>query len=128
MALIVEAHAVDHPLVFFQPEQPRPVIAHLGKRGDRADLDETEAEAEHLIGHFAVLVEAGREPDRISKAEARHHSLQRRSPRRLRRESSAAAQLQQCYRRAMCPFCLEREGEWTNETIEGHIVPLSLRA
>ena len=45
LALIVEAHAVDHRPVLGQPEQPRLRIARLRPRRQRADLDEAEAEA-----------------------------------------------------------------------------------
>ncbi len=68
--MIVEAHAVDHRLVVGQAEQARLGIAGLRARGDAADLDEAEALTQHGVGHFAILVEAGGQPDRIGKIEA----------------------------------------------------------
>ena len=45
-------------------------IAGLRPRRHGADLDEAEAEREQRVGHLAVLVEAGGEPDRIGEIEA----------------------------------------------------------
>ena len=44
-AAVVEAHPVDDRRAAGQPEQPRPVVAWLGLRGHRAELDEAEARA-----------------------------------------------------------------------------------
>ena len=49
-------------------------IARLRPRRDRPDLDEAEAEPEHLLGHLGVLVEPRREPDRRREVEARRPS------------------------------------------------------
>lgn len=40
-------------------------------RRDRADLHKAETELEQRVGHLGVLVEAGREPDRVGKIEAK---------------------------------------------------------
>ena len=60
---IVESHPVDDRAVLGEPEQPRLRIALLRARRDRSDLDESEAEAEHLLGDFRVFVEPGGETD-----------------------------------------------------------------
>ena len=60
---VVETHAVDDRPVLHQPEQPRLRIARLRPRRDRPDLDEAEAETEHLFRYFGILVEARGEPD-----------------------------------------------------------------
>ena len=64
LTLVVEPHPVDHRLVLGEAEQAGPGIAGLGTRGERAHLDEAEAEAEHLAEGLGILVEAGGEPDR----------------------------------------------------------------
>src|SRR5690606_34686365 len=56
LAAIVEAHAVDGGAVLDQPEQPWPLVAGLRARGERADLDEAEAEAEQLSPGLGILV------------------------------------------------------------------------
>ena len=66
-ALAVEAEPVDHALVRVEAEQARARIARLRLRRHAADFDEAEAEAKQLVRHLGVLVEAGREPDRIGK-------------------------------------------------------------
>src|SRR3546814_6580073 len=68
---VVEAHAVDDRAVLDQPEQARARIAGLRQRGQRADLDETEAEMRHRMRDTRVLVETGREAHRVGQGEAR---------------------------------------------------------
>ena len=53
-----------------QAEHARARIAGLRLRHDAAELDEAEAEGEERVRHLALLVEAGREPDRVRKAAA----------------------------------------------------------
>ena len=68
-ALVVEAEAVDHAFVGFEPEQARARIAGLRQRGDRADLDEAETQPQQRVRDLRVLVETRRDPDRIGKIE-----------------------------------------------------------
>src|SRR6202020_672492 len=56
IALIVEAQAIDQSLLARQSEQAWTRIAGLRQRGQRADLDETEAQAQQPVGDFGVLV------------------------------------------------------------------------
>jgi hypothetical protein len=74
---IVEAEAIDHRAIFAEAEQPRLVVARLRARRDRSDLDETEAERQHVRGHFRVLVEAGCEANRRAEVEPGDSRLQR---------------------------------------------------
>src|SRR4029077_6260409 len=64
-AIAIEAETVDPPLVASEAKHPRPRIPWLGFWRHPARLDEAEAEPEQRIRHFGVLVEAGREADRI---------------------------------------------------------------
>ncbi len=66
-ARIVEAEAVDHALVRFEPEQARPRITGLRQRGERTDLDKAETEPQQRVRHLGVLVETGGEPNRIGE-------------------------------------------------------------
>ena len=84
-AVAVEAEAVDHSLVAREPEHPRAGIAFLRLRHHAAEFDEAEAEAEKLIGHFALLVEARRKTDGIGEVPAEHVDGQARIVRRRRR-------------------------------------------
>ena len=64
----VEAEAVDDRFVPLQAEDARARVAGLRPRHDAAELHEAEAEREQRVGDLALLVEAGREPDRIGDA------------------------------------------------------------
>src|SRR6185437_11477022 len=66
-ALVVEAESVDDGAILPQPEHPGPRIAGLGTGGDGAAFDETEAQLEHEVGDFGILVEAGGEPQGVWK-------------------------------------------------------------
>ena len=76
MALVVEAHPVNHRGIVFQPEQPRPRIAVLRSGRHRADLGKPEAHRQHLIGHLCVLVEPGSDADRVGQGESKHFGCQ----------------------------------------------------
>ena len=67
IAVVVEAQPIDQSLVARQAKQPRPGIAGLGARRQRADLDEAEAGAEQRAGNLGVLVEARRHAERIGE-------------------------------------------------------------
>ena len=69
-AIAVEAETVDDALVRVEPEQPRTRIARLRLRRDAARLDKAEAQPQQRIDHFGMLVEAGRQADRIGKRQA----------------------------------------------------------
>src|SRR4029078_12600589 len=59
LTAIVEAHAVDDRAVLAEAKQARLRIPLLRAWGQRSHLDEPEAQAEHLLGHFRILVETG---------------------------------------------------------------------
>ena len=69
-AVVVEAHAVDQRAIAGQPEHPGPRVAGLRLGGDRADLDEAEAEREQRAHAPGVLVEPGGEPERAGQLAA----------------------------------------------------------
>ena len=62
---------VYHSPVLLQPEHPRLEVPHLRRGRDRANLHEAET---HVDGQafrgLAILVETGRNPDRVTKIEA----------------------------------------------------------
>ena len=69
---IVETHAIDHRAIRLQSVEPRLGIARLrpGRHGTRFDKPEAQP---HQRGRCdSVLVEAGREPDRVGEPEAQH--------------------------------------------------------
>ena len=66
---IVEAHAVDDGAILRQPKQARTRIAGLGTRRDRAGLDETETHPHQGAQRHRILVEAGRQADRIAEGQ-----------------------------------------------------------
>jgi hypothetical protein len=65
----VEAQAIDQALVGHQPKQARARIAGLRQRGNGADFDKAEAQAQQRIGDLAVLVKACRHAERVGKVE-----------------------------------------------------------
>src|SRR5205814_9190427 len=118
LADIVEAHAVDHRLVLFQPEQARLRIALLWARGQRAYLDEAEAERQQLLGHFGVLVEACRQADGRRKIETSDCRLER------FREIGRPPRWDQFQRLDSQPvrrLGVERKGQWADERVEAHV-------
>ena len=80
-AAVVEAHPVDDRAVGDEPEQPRPRIAVLRDRGERAHLDVPEAERVQPAGAADVLVEARRDAERRVEAQS-----ERRRPRARARD------------------------------------------
>src|SRR5262249_51948817 len=70
LALAVEAEAVDHRLVGVESEQARPRITDLRARRYGPDLDEAETHTQQRVRHLGVLVETGRDADRVGKAQA----------------------------------------------------------
>ena len=70
VALVVEAQPVDDGTVAHQPENARTRISRLRQGRHRADLGETETEAQKRVRHIAVLVEPGGHAERIGKADA----------------------------------------------------------
>lgn len=85
--VVVEAHAVDQRLRLRQPEQARARVARLRARGDGADLDEAEAERQQRVHVGAVLVQPGREPDRVGEGQPERAGRQRRRRRRFSYDS-----------------------------------------
>jgi len=63
-AAVVEAEPVDERAIADQPEHARPRVAGLRLGGDRAELDEAEAERGQLGRVTRVLVEAGGQAER----------------------------------------------------------------
>ena len=66
----VEPEPVDQRAIGIESKDPRARIAGLRKRRDRADLDKAETEPQQRIGHARVLVETGRNADRVRKVAA----------------------------------------------------------
>ncbi len=77
-ALPVEAEPVDHALVGSEPEDARTLIAGLGPRRHRSDLDEAEAQPQQRIGNRGVLVKARGNSDRIGKIAPKGADAERR--------------------------------------------------
>ena len=115
-AAVVEAHAVDHRAVLFQPEQARLRVARLRQGRDRADLGKAEAEAEQRVGHLCILVEARRHAERIGKGQPRDMGFQRATgPRR----PSGGLQPEGGERQGVGAFGIEREQQRADQRI-GH--------
>ena len=74
--------------------------------------------AEHLLGHFGVLVEPGGEPDRRSGSRAPRRVV--RSEAGKSRRPARRHQLQRRDRRPMRGLGVEREGERADERVERH--------
>ncbi len=115
VAVIVEAEAVDDGPVGRQPEDARARIALLRQGRDRADLDEAEAEIEERVDHFAVLVEAGGEPERIGKVEIEHPAGEPRVGERPAGNDVAAETVES---EPMCLFRIEAEEKWPEQRID----------
>ena len=85
----VEAETVDHRLILAQAEQAGPWIARLRLGRDGADLDETEARAQHRVDDTGVLVESGGKANGIGEIPSPHaageHGI---VPRRRRRHEA----------------------------------------
>src|SRR3546814_5423688 len=77
-----------------QPEQPRTRIALLRQRGQRADLDEAEAEVRHRVRDAGVLVETRRDADGIGKGETREPASEHRARQRLPRARQGGERVQ----------------------------------
>src|SRR5690606_32550006 len=105
VTLIVETEAVDHRLIFGQPEDTRLGIARLRQRRDRADLGEAEAEPEQSVRHFGVLVIAGRHAERIGEVEPAQRDTKPRVTASRRRAAEAGAQRE--YRQSVRVFGIE---------------------
>ncbi len=73
-AIIIEAHAVDERLVAGQAKEAGTRIAGLGMLGDRANLDEAEAERRQRGNGARVFIEARRQPDGVRKAQTKDRS------------------------------------------------------
>ena len=110
-----------------KPEQPRERIAGLRERRDRAHFDEAEAEREHLLGDFGILVEARGKSDRIGKAQPRDPRLERRRRWRSGRECGACPQFQKGDRRPMRALGVEAKQQRTDQRVEGHALRSSCR-
>ena len=114
-AVAVEAEAVDHRLIGIQPKKTRLRIARLRLRRHAPDLDEAEAEPQQRVRHLGVLVEPGREPDRIGERQPERLHAQlfvvRRGPRQRR-------ELQRVQRQPMRDFGIERAQQRPGKTIE----------
>jgi hypothetical protein len=70
-AIVVEAHPINHRLLLRVPEHARFRVTGLGDRRDRPNLDMTETECGRRRPRPRVLVESGRESDRVWKHESK---------------------------------------------------------
>ena len=77
-AIAVEAEPVDDRPVGREAEQTRLRIALLRARGHRPDFDKGEALPQQRRVRLCVLVEAGREPDRVRQVEPGERGAQTR--------------------------------------------------
>ena len=68
-AVVVEAEAIDDGRVLAQAKQARPGVAVLRLRRQRPDFDEAETETQYRPWNFGVLVEPGREAERVREGE-----------------------------------------------------------
>ena len=93
-AVVVEAETIDDRVVLRQTKHPRLGIAFLRLRRDRADFDETEAQREQCVDMRAVLIQSGRQADRIGKGQAQ----------RFHREGFWLARQQRTEPGAVCRF------------------------
>ncbi len=100
-----------------EPEQARLRVAGLRARGERADLDETEAEAEHLAEDLGILVESCGEADRIGEGESGDDGGEHRIG---CWGTTGGLGLQRPDRQPVRPLRIEREGEGPKERVEGH--------
>ena len=93
-AVVVEAEPVDDRVVGVETEQARARIAGLRARRHGADLDEAEAEPQQRVRHLGILVEAGREADRIGEIQPEGADRKPRivGPRRRQRRQLQRAQ------------------------------------
>src|SRR5690606_2587567 len=109
--------------VFGEAEQARARTARLRPRRDRADRDETESLAEQRVGHFAVLVEAGRHADGVGEDEPGDSRLERAAAGRRPARQDA----QTLDRQAMRTLGIERKQRGAGEAVE-HGLPMAARA
>ena len=114
---IVEAHAVDHRPVLGQPEQPRLRIARLRPRGERADLDEAEAEARASRPAPRHPCRS-RRPARPATGKSSPATARRSDPARTAAGVRVRRELQRRDRRPMRRLGVEREGERAKQRIE----------
>ena len=63
--LAVKTEAIDHRLIFIQPEQARLGVARLRQRCDATGFNKAKAEREHGVHHLGVFVEARSQTNRI---------------------------------------------------------------
>ena len=90
VAVVVEAQRLISAWSLGKPEQPRPGIARLRPRRQRADLDEAEARASSPPD-LGVLVEARREAERIGETRGRTRRWRARRRARPSAETAQAA-------------------------------------
>ena len=91
-----------------------------GRGMQRSDLDEAEAEAQHRLEHLGVLVEPGRQPDRIGKGEAGDLRFERRTPVGFRRGIRCQCAISAPRTRPMRTFRIKPKGEGADEGVEAH--------
>jgi hypothetical protein len=65
---IIEAKPIDHGAVFGKAENPRPRIAGLRARRDRAGFHKAETQTQQRQYGLSVLIKAGSEAERIAEA------------------------------------------------------------
>src|SRR5262249_44550195 len=66
----VESQAIDHCVRGGKAKPPGTRVARLRARRDCSDLDESEAQRSERVDVISVLVEPGRQPDRVREPDA----------------------------------------------------------
>jgi hypothetical protein len=69
LTFVIEAEPVDQPRILAEAKNPRLRIAVLRARRHGAHLGKTQPATEQGVDHFGVLVESGRQPERIGKGQ-----------------------------------------------------------
>ncbi len=123
VAFIVEAETIDDGAMDRQAEDARARIAGLRQRRHRADFGKAHAEREHGVRHLAVLVETGRDADRVlevktEKIDAEGDGI---GPVPARPEAHA----ERADRQTVRGFGIDDAGEGTDEREKIHAVQLS---
>ena len=66
---VVEAHSIDNRLVRGQPKQTRHGVSGLWTGGQGAYFHMTKAQCEKTPNRFGILIQAGRDSNRMGKFE-----------------------------------------------------------
>lgn len=131
---IIDAHAVDEGVVFYESERAGLGIARLRLGGEGAYLHETEAEVAHVVVELSVLVQTCRQAHGIPECQAEYFAAQlsllvpdtENSPYKTLGKWNIAQELQEAESDVMGRF--RREGEeYTSDEQSVHSVSALIR-